>query len=125
LSAFLTNIAGHNHLFKLGIYHCDISDGNLIFHTKNGHTLSILFEFDMAVISFDMAVIASMPSENQRRTSGRTFMAIELPAAKGPIRRHYKHDAESFFWVVVYDTTLNLLVKGWRLLTNLELRGKK
>jgi serine/threonine protein kinase len=118
LSAFLTNITGHKRLFKLGIYHCDISDGNLMFHRRNGHTFGIL-------IDFDLAVITNLHSENQHRTGTRQFMAIELLEAEGPVMRHYKHDAESFFWVVVYDTTLNSLVNGWGLLTNLGVVEKK
>ena len=48
-------------------------------------------------------------------------MAIEPLHTEGLIRHHYKHDAESFFWVVVYDTALDELVKGWDLLTNAAL----
>jgi hypothetical protein len=82
-----------------------------MFHRKNDHTFGIL-------IDFDLAVIVDMPSENQRRTGTRPFMAIELLVTDEPIRRHYKHDAESFFWVVVYNTTSNTSVNGWGLLTN-------
>ena len=51
LSAFLTNITGHKRLFKLRIYHCDISNGNIMFIWKNGHTSGILIDFNLAVIA--------------------------------------------------------------------------
>ncbi len=89
-----------------------------MFNRKNGHTFGIL-------IDFDLAIIADMPSENQRRTGTRPFMAIELLQTETPIKRHYKHDAESFFWVVVYNTTSNELVNGWGLLTNQMVVEKK
>ena len=60
-----------------------------MFNRRNGHTFGIL-------IDFDLAVIADMPSENQRRTGTRPFMARELLEAEEPIMRHYKQDAESF-----------------------------
>lgn len=117
-SAFLTNITGHKRLYKLGIYHCDISDGNLMFIRKDHHTFGIL-------IDFDLAVIADLPSKNKRRTGTRPFMAIDLLIKAGPIVRHYKHDAESFFWVVVYDTACNGSVNQWSLLPNSTLRAEK
>ena len=52
-----------------------------MFIRKNGHTFGIL-------IDFDLAVIADMPSENQRRTGARPFMAIELLQTEVPIKRH-------------------------------------
>ena len=118
LSVFLTNISGHKRLFKLGIYHCDVSDGNLMFIRKNGHALGRLIDFDLAIISDTL-------SGNHCRTGTRPFMAIELLNSKTPIKRHYKHDAESFFWVVVYDTTSSKLVNGWGRLTNTMLSATK
>ena len=118
LSAFLTNITGHKRLFKLGIYHCDVNDGNLVFVRKNGHTFGVL-------IDFNLAVIVDIPNENQNRTGTRPFMTIELLLTEEPIKCHYKHDAESFFWVVVYNSTFNHSVNGWGLLTNRELGVQK
>ena len=66
-----------------------------------------------------------MLSENNCRTGTQPFMAIELLTAEGPIRRRYKHGAESFFWVVVYDSTYHGLVNGWGLLTNQECAAQK
>lgn len=89
-----------------------------MFFRKNGHTFGIL-------IDFDLAVIADVPSKNQRRTGTRPFMAIELLLAEAPIKRHYKHDAESFFWVVVYNSTRKKYVNGWGLKSNSELAMQK
>ena len=118
LSAFHTNITGHKRLFTLGIYHCDISDNNLMFVRKNSHTFGTL-------IDVDLAVIVDMPSENQRHTDTRTSMAIQLLLTEESFKRHYRHDAESFFSVVVYNSTFNHLVNGWGFLTNRELGAQK
>ena len=89
-----------------------------MFFRKNGHTFGVL-------IDFDLAVVADVPSKNQRRTGTRPFMAIGLLLAERPIKRHYKHDAESFFWVVVYHSTRKKDVNGWGLMTNRESAEEK
>ena len=89
-----------------------------MFIRKDGHTLGIL-------IDFDLAIIADMPSDNQHRTGTRPFMAMALLQSETPIRRQYKHDAESFFWVVVYNTTSSKSVNGWGLLSYLSTYGAK
>ena len=89
-----------------------------MFIRKNGHTFGILNDFDLAVI-------VDTPNENQRRTGTRPFMAIDLLVSEEPIKRHYMHDAESFFWVAVYDSTSNGFVNGWGQLTNHDLGAQK
>jgi len=89
-----------------------------MFIRKNGHTFGIL-------IDFDLAVIADRPSKDQRRTGTRPFMAVELLESQVPIKRHYKHDTESFFWVAVYDSTSNGLMNRWDQLTNRDLGAQK
>ena len=89
-----------------------------MFIRKNGHTFGIL-------IDFDLAVIADRPSKNRHRTGARPFMAVDLLESQVPIKRHYKHDAESFFWVAVYNSTSNGFVNGWGQLTNGDLGAQK
>jgi len=69
-----------------------------MFIRRNGHTFGILNDFDLAVIG-------DTPSKKQHHTGTRPFMATQLLGSEVPIKHHYKHDAESFFWVAVYNST--------------------
>jgi len=109
----------HKRLWKLGIHHRDISNGNLMYYRKNGHLFGVL-------IDFDLACLEGMPSENQRRTGTRPFMASDLLLGEGPFEHLYKHDAESFFWVAVYDSALDSsLVRQWGNFDNTTLCSQK
>ena len=110
---------GHKRLWKLGIHHRDISNGNLMYYRRNGHLFGTL-------IDFDLAAIKGLHSENQRRTGTRPFMALELLLGTGTLEHQYKHDAESFFWVTVYDSASQASrVDEWGNLDNTPLSEKK
>jgi len=68
-----------------------------MYYRKNGHLFGVL-------IDFDLASLAGEPSHNWRRTGTRPFMACGSLLGGGTFHHLYKHDAESFFWVVVYDS---------------------
>ena len=118
LSSWLMCIQGHKRLWKLGIYHRDISNGNMMFYRKNGHLFGVL-------IDFDLASLVGVPSKNQRRTGTRPFMAYRLLTGGAPVRHVYKYDAESFFWVAVYDSASQSSVHGWGNLDNSTLAAQK
>ena len=69
----------------------------MVFYQKNGHLFGVL-------IDFDLASLEGVPSQNQRRTGTRPFVAYRLLADGTPVSHVYKYGAESFFWVAVYDS---------------------
>ncbi|KAF8875297.1 hypothetical protein BD779DRAFT_1563794 [Infundibulicybe gibba] len=87
----------HLDLWRGGVRHCDISVSNLMYDeiSKRG----ILNDFDLALLR-----IHRSPSGTER-TGTMPFMALDLlekPAWNGEVRREYRHDAESFAWVLLW-----------------------
>src|SRR5258706_2634032 len=111
LSSWLMCIQGYKRLWGLEIHHQDISNGNTMFCWKNCHLFGVL-------IDFDLAFLEGIPSQNQRRTGNRSFMAYRLLADGLPISHAYKYDAESFSWVAVYDSASQSSAHGWGNLDN-------
>ncbi|KAJ7592597.1 hypothetical protein C8J56DRAFT_479527 [Mycena floridula] len=97
--AFWEIIRCHFLLWQKGLQHGDISVNNLMFNplTEKG----ILNDYDLALFVLDQ------PSPSPRRTPTGTmpFMALELLTKKGwngDVRRLYRHDLESFAWVLLW-----------------------
>jgi Fungal protein kinase len=73
-----------------------------------------------------MACLEGVPSKNQHPTGTWLFMASDLLLGEGPLEHLYKHNAESFFWVAVYDSALDSSsVHQWGNLDNTTLLFKK
>lgn len=111
-------IQGHKRLWKLGIYHRDISNGNMMYYRNGNHLFGVL-------IDFDLASLERVFSQNRHRTGTRPFMATRLLAGEPPGRHLYKYDAESFFWVAVYDSALEDHVSEWGNFDNSALAKEK
>ncbi|KAF8877383.1 hypothetical protein BD779DRAFT_1475263 [Infundibulicybe gibba] len=95
--AFWECFCCHLDLWRGGVRHCDISVSNLMYDkiSKRG----ILNDFDLALLR-----ARRLPSGTER-TGTMPFMALDLleePAWKGEVRREYRHDAESFAWVLLW-----------------------
>lgn len=93
----------HFALWKGGLHHRDISDGNLMYRTNmNGKIVGVLSDFDLSSLEGDKG-------HNSERTGTLPFMARDLlqPAGlEGRLQHKYEHDAEAFFWVAFIDTAL-------------------
>ncbi|KAI0781944.1 hypothetical protein C8Q75DRAFT_812085 [Abortiporus biennis] len=93
----------HFILWIKGVHHCDVSDGNLMYYTvDNGVHMGVLNDFDLATIDRDGT--ASRPTGNLR-TGTQPFMAMDLlkkAGRKGGIPHLYRHDLESFIWILVW-----------------------
>ncbi|KAI0781947.1 hypothetical protein C8Q75DRAFT_544618 [Abortiporus biennis] len=93
----------HFILWIKGVHHCDVSDGNLMYYTvDNGVHMGVLNDFDLATIDRDGT--ASRPTGNLR-TGTQPFMAMDLlkeAGRKGDIPHLYRHDLESFIWLLVW-----------------------
>jgi serine/threonine protein kinase len=98
-------IPGHFRLWVKGIYHGDISPKNLMYgvSAKTGDPVGILNDFDLATWVGNSTM-------NNDRTGTVPFMAIDLldGGLDRRIPRLYRHDLESFVWVLAYITVAKI-----------------
>ena len=98
LGANVTAVLGHHHLWVGGIEHNDISVKNLMYDKLN-EDRGILNDYDLAHLEGN-----PRPSGTER-TGTMPFMALNLlteDAWEGKIERRYRHDCESFAWVLLW-----------------------
>ena len=100
--------SGHYRLWVNGIHHGDISFNNLMYDiTRTGDPVGIINDFDLATW-------VDHSTTNNDRTGTIPFMAIDLldGGLEDRIPRLYRHDMESFVWVLAYITVANIEYKG-------------
>jgi hypothetical protein len=94
----LTAITGHRILWKYGVRHRDISASNLMYYkTSNGLIIGVLNDYDLSSVR-------DTPTGTER-TGTVPFMAMDLltkEALQGKVAHLYRHDAESFIWVLIW-----------------------
>jgi len=88
-------------LWENGVHHGDISLNNLMYDVcaETGKPTGI-------VNDFDLATWVDHPTTNNDRTGTIPFMAIDLlnGGLDNRVPRLYRHDLESFIWVLAYVT---------------------
>ena len=108
LEPLLTSPPGHYRLWVKGIHHGDISFNNLMYDVsaETGNPVGI-------VNDFDLATWVDHPTTNNDRTGTIPFMAIDLLDGGLDDRtpRLYRHDLESFIWVLAYITVARIEYK--------------
>jgi len=91
-----------------GIYHGDISFNNLMYDilAETGELVGI-------VNDYDLATWVNHSATNSDRTGTIPFMAIDLldGGLNDRTPRLYRHDVESFVWVLTYITLANIEYK--------------
>lgn len=96
-----TAAAGHYRLWVNGIQHSDISPKNLMYDisTETGDPVGVLNDFDLAFW-------VGHSAKNGGRTGTVPYMPIDFLEAPPNhyIPRLYRHDLESFGWVLAYIT---------------------
>ena len=94
----LTPGTGHRVLWENGVRHRDISPSNLMFYLdSDGRVIGVLNDYDLSSLKI-------VPT-GRERTGTVPFMAIELlsdKAVAGKVEHCYRHDAESFIWVLTW-----------------------
>ncbi|PPR06227.1 hypothetical protein CVT24_000618 [Panaeolus cyanescens] len=108
IKAFFQIMFCHRALWAHGVYHLDISLKNLMCHpvTKKG-----------VLADFDLSRLDSQGTPMTENTGTLPFMALDLltdDAAAGQVQRRYRHDVESFAWVLAYLCHSFALVDGKR-----------
>ena len=100
LSVEIMRVSGHLDLWNGGVLHRDVSPGNMMYYrTKNGTLMGVLNDYDLSSLA-----AAAGPQGNER-TGTVPFMALDLltPAGqRGEVKHLYRHDLESFIWVLVW-----------------------
>jgi serine/threonine protein kinase len=89
----------HITLWKEGVYHRDVSPGNLMWYWKDGKRMGVLNDYDLSSLANVQG-----PQGNER-TGTVPFMARELlteEGQRGKVKHLYRHDLESFMWVFVW-----------------------
>ncbi|KAG1726848.1 hypothetical protein EDB19DRAFT_1751609 [Suillus lakei] len=89
----------HIALWKGGVYHLDISPGNLMCYKKEGRWIGVLNDYDLSSLNINAG-----PTGNER-TGTVPFMALDLlnpEGQRGEVAHLYRHDLESFVWVLVW-----------------------
>ncbi|KAG1729554.1 hypothetical protein EDB19DRAFT_1641859, partial [Suillus lakei] len=92
----------HYALWKHDAHHRDVSPSNLKVHqTSGGRWIGVLNDYDLSSTN-------DTPTGNERTgTHTRTvpFVAMQLLKPKGiagEVEHLYRHDAESFIWVLIW-----------------------
>jgi hypothetical protein len=91
-------VLGHHHLWVGGVEHNDISVKNLMYDKLN-EDRGILNDYDLAHLEGNPRPSGTEP------TGTMPFMALDLltkDAWEGKIERRYRHDCESFAWVLLW-----------------------
>jgi hypothetical protein len=91
-------LVGHYHLWIGGVEHSDISVKNLMYDKINENR-GVLNDYDLAHL------LGQPRPSGTERTGTMPFMALDLltdDAWEGKIRRLYRHDCESFAWVLLW-----------------------
>ncbi|KAJ9646987.1 hypothetical protein H2199_001973 [Coniosporium tulheliwenetii] len=97
LAALEGCIEGYEDLdIRAGMWHCDISTGNLMINEEDGNPSwrSFLIDLDLAIKKQ-----RERPSGARGKTGTRAFMAIEVLLDE---KHSFMHDLESFFWVLFW-----------------------
>ncbi|KAG1799135.1 uncharacterized protein BJ212DRAFT_1305588, partial [Suillus subaureus] len=93
----------HLTLWKEGVYHRDVSPGNLMWYWKDGKRIGVLNDYDLSSLANVQG-----PQGNER-TGTVPFMARELlteEGQRGKVKHLYRHDLESFMQGVLLPRKL-------------------
>ncbi|KAG1764446.1 hypothetical protein EDD22DRAFT_951695 [Suillus occidentalis] len=98
LAAWWQIVTSHRALWKRGVRHCAISPSNCMGHHLGGQFIAVFIDFDLSSTKQDgpsgFECIGTLP-----------FMALNLLTSKaiaGDVEHVYRHDAESFIWVLTW-----------------------
>ncbi|KAG0699202.1 hypothetical protein DFH29DRAFT_833949 [Suillus ampliporus] len=90
----------HFALWKGGVCHRDVSPSNMMYcKTKDGVLVGVLNDYDLSSLATTQGPLGN------ERTGTVPFMALDLlspESQRGKVQHLYRHDLESFIWVLVW-----------------------
>ncbi|KAG1876129.1 hypothetical protein C8R48DRAFT_690769 [Suillus tomentosus] len=89
----------HLILWKEGVYHRNVSPGNMMWYRKNGKLISVLNDYDLSSLA------NALGPQGNERTGTVPFMALDLltkEGQQGKVKHLYRYDLESFMWVFAW-----------------------
>ncbi|KAG2028979.1 hypothetical protein BDR03DRAFT_816759, partial [Suillus americanus] len=95
----------HRALWKRGVHHRDVSPSNLMGYRFDGRFMSVLNDFDLSSIIQLMSSLKHDRPRGFERTGTVPFMSLDLltpEAIAGEVEHVYRHDVESFIWVLTW-----------------------
>ncbi|KAF9036257.1 hypothetical protein BJ165DRAFT_627404 [Panaeolus papilionaceus] len=98
VQGYIDTFLCHRALWSLGVHHCDISAGNLMWHPR--HNVGVMNDFDLSKLTADLN-----SASGRENTGTLPFMALDLitpDGLNGKIKRRYRHDTEAFAWSLTY-----------------------
>ncbi|KAG1807196.1 hypothetical protein EV424DRAFT_248780 [Suillus variegatus] len=101
----------HYALWQAGVYHRDVSPGNMMWYRNGTVLMGVLNDYDLSSLA------TALGPQGNERTGTIPFMALDLLSKKGQrgeVKHLYRHDLESFVWVLVW---VSLRYKDGRLLS--------
>ncbi|KAG6917064.1 hypothetical protein DXG01_004036 [Tephrocybe rancida] len=118
MDIFVDCVHCHYHAYSSGrVLHRDLSENNLMFKTAvNGTKKGILNDWDMA--SFVDENDDIQLSTATHRTGTVPFMAMDLLVNNSPPPHLYRHDLESFFYILVWSAVHHDFTNKTRLSTS-------
>lgn len=90
---------GHYALWQAGVYHRDVSPGNMMWYRNGTVLMGVLNDYDLSSLA------TALGPQGNERTGTIPFMALDLLSKKGQrgeVKHLYRHDLESFIWVLVW-----------------------
>lgn len=101
VSCWLITFLGHYHAHTTGkVLHRDLSEHNLMFDQEGNIIRGVLNDWDMALL---LDGVDDVPVSTVRHRTGTIpFMAIDLLLQPIPPTHLYRHDLESFFYILVW-----------------------
>ena len=130
------SLIAHRVVYKrAGILHRDLSINNVMFGMRSGKPYGIIIDWDLAIDMNPREGDGDGVSSGHRTGTG-PFMAIDLLAARKGPPHLYRHDLESFFYILLWSAcTFSLngrevkkrhrLVEEWTVSNWRDIRDKK
>lgn len=84
---------GHYALWQAGVYHRDVSPGNMMWYRNGTVLMGVLNDYDLSSLA------TALGPQGNERTGTIPFMALDLLSKKGQrgeVKHLYRHDLESF-----------------------------
>ncbi|KZV66080.1 hypothetical protein PENSPDRAFT_689270 [Peniophora sp. CONT] len=97
LKAYLDILLEHFLLWtRGGVHHRDLTLDNLMYRTEKNEVIGVLIDFDLATRSACQSIDAGCTLQYT------AFEILDVKATGTPYTHLYRHDLESFYWILIW-----------------------